>query len=120
MKNILLEINKEITQNFEIIEGNDGVDILKEIIQNQRTESAIHLVFTDEKMEYLNGSETVKILRMLERENKLKKTNIVSITSFEDEHSKNHILQAGVDHIISKPNTKNQICNIFEKFRVTE
>jgi len=120
LKNILLELNKEKKLNFEILEGNDGIDILKEIIEHHRTESAIDIVLTDEKMEYLNGSETIKILRMLERENKVKKTIIVSLTSFEDEQSKNLILKAGADYLISKPSTKNQIYNVLVKFGIVE
>lgn len=120
LRNILIEIDRENQQNFEIIEGNDGVEILKEVIEHHRTDSTIDIVFTEEKMEYLDGSESIKIIRMLEKANRIRKTNFVSVAFFEDQDVNCLLSKVGADCIASKPNTKNQIFNLLNNFGVIE
>ena len=48
----------------------------------------IKCIFIDENMDYLNGSETIKIIRKLQNMNKINSYNIVSITALEDNESK--------------------------------
>ena len=105
------------TEDFEILEGNDGVDILKYVIYDQINNS-IKCILTDENMEYLNGSEAIKILRNLEKHNKIKYINITSITSFEDNYTINSITSAGADLIVGKPVTKKKLMEIFDNINL--
>ena len=107
IKNILksLQIN-----NIEIIEGSDGIELLNIIMMDKN--SLIKYIFTDENMEFLNGSESVRILRKLENGKKIPKYPIISITAFDDPETRNNIMNSGVDSILSKPCTKNDIKKI--------
>ena len=42
---------------------NDGVDIIKQVMDDQFNGWLIKCVITDENIEYMNGSEAVKILK---------------------------------------------------------
>jgi nitrogen-specific signal transduction histidine kinase/CheY-like chemotaxis protein len=103
----ILNINQ-----YNIIEGSDGVDLLN-IVRNDE-KGKIKCIFIDENMEYLNGSETVKIIRKLEQKNKVKSQYIVSITAFDDIGTRNNILDSGVNTILSKPCTKTSISQILK------
>ncbi len=65
-------------------------------------------------MDYINGSEAIKIVRDLENNSKIKKVNIVSVTAFEDETSKSYIKKCGADFIINKPCSKGQVEEILK------
>jgi len=116
-KKICKELMIEYKLEFNIVEGNDGIDILNYIITNQ-IDGLLKCTFTDENMEYINGTDAIRIIRNLERENKVSKNIIVSMTSYEDEGSKEFIMSAGADFIISKPYSKNQILTTLRKFNV--
>lgn len=113
--NILRSFKDKIS-NYDLIEVDDGIDIIKEIVADQNDNNKIKAVFTDENMEYINGSEAIKILRELQKHNKIKNCLYFSITAFEDNESKERILRAGADLVLSKPASKRQVQEVFEKF----
>ena len=100
-----LEIN-----DVDILEGSDGIELLYILINDKSHQ--IKYIFLDETMEYLNGSDTVRIIRKLEADDKIKNYKIVSLTAFDDTETKNYILNSGVNSIISKPCTKSDITSI--------
>ena len=112
IKSVMTTLN---IQNYKIIEGSDGIDLLN--IVRLDKEHKIKYILIDENMEFLNGSEAVKILRNIEKSNKIKNYNIISLTAFDDPETKNHILNCGLDSIISKPSTKSQILNIMQNLK---
>jgi len=69
-------------------------------------------------MEYMDGSECIELLREIEIENKIKIVNIVSVTSFEDDHNKEKILLKGANFIINKPCTRNSISNVLKDLKL--
>jgi CheY-like chemotaxis protein len=104
--------------NFDsvsVIEGADGIELLN--ILRLDTDNKIKCIFVDENMEYLNGSESVMIIRKLEQLNKFKKHLIISISALDDIDSKDKILKSGVDMIIRKPCTKSDLRNILCRFK---
>jgi len=114
IKKTLKGMNKE--DNYEIIEGSDGVEILSNLILDQTQENEIKYVITDENMEYINGSEAISIIRKLEKAKKIKNIVIASITAFEDEYNKNKIKQSGADIILSKPCSEVTLKKFFTDF----
>jgi CheY-like chemotaxis protein len=92
-----------LIDKYEVLEGIDGVDILYHIIYDQNNGNLIKCVITDENMEYINGSESIMILRNLERLKKIKSVKVASITAFDDEMTKKKIKDSGPDFIFSKP-----------------
>ena len=110
---IKLTLSSLNIDNFTIIEGSDGIDLLNIVRKDENCK--IKCVFTDENMEYLNGSEAVKIIRKLEQNNKFKPQHIVTITAFDDNGTRNNILESGVNSILSKPCSKTAIKSILQK-----
>lgn len=97
---VLTKFNKDI--NLEIIQGADGVDLLKEVSQERKSDGKILLVFTDKNMEYMNGCKAVEIIREWEKENKILKKIICGYSSANEfDNDKN------IDCIINKPCDEN-------------
>ncbi len=80
-----------MTNEFIIIEGKDGVDLISHIIRDQLNQNRIACIITDENMEFLNGSDAIKIIRNLEKSNRIKPTKIASFSAFEDQMIKKHL-----------------------------
>lgn len=112
-----LKETKKLKYKFEIIEGTDGIDALKFII-DRGIVSKIKAIFIDENMEYLNGSESVKIIRKLQSLNKVSKFSIASVTAFEDLAMKEIIKNSGMDEVYSKPLSKSQLLEFFDKYKI--
>ncbi len=67
--------------DVEIMKGFDGVDMLRYIVEDQRMNNRIILTIVDEKMEFLNGSEAMKVIRKMEKEDKVKKQIICRLSA---------------------------------------
>ena len=63
-------------------------------------------------MEFLNGSDALRIIRKIQHNKKIGIYHIVSITAFDGNETKNNILTSGVNSILTKPCTKTNIANI--------
>jgi signal transduction histidine kinase len=109
IKTSLLSLN---INDYTIIEGSDGIDLLNIVRKDES--GKIKCIFTDENMEFLNGSEAVKIIRKLEEINKIKSNYIVSVTAFDDKATKKNIHDSGVNSILSKPCSKTVISGILK------
>lgn len=105
-----------IANNYDLVEYDDGIDLIKAVIEDQHNDNQIKAVFTDENMEYINGSEAIKIMRDLENNSKIKKCLYFSITAFEDQESIQRIVKAGADLVLSKPASKKQIQELIELY----
>ncbi len=116
LKFLLEEIFKKKGIYYRILEGSDGIDILKKVIDDQKFQNSIKCILSDEKMEYFDGSRAISILRELERLNKIKNVNFVSVTSYDDNINKNYIKNSGADFVIQKPCSKSSLMNILENF----
>jgi signal transduction histidine kinase len=99
--------------SFEIVEYTDGIELLNALKTD--INFRIKLILIDENMEYLNGRETVNIIRKLEENKKINKYFIVSVTAYDDKETKKSILSSGVDSIICKPCTKTDLKSILNK-----
>ena len=111
IKNVLLILK---IYDIEIIELSDGIELLNVIIKDKNYQ--IIYIFTDENMEFLNGSETVRIIRKMEANNKIQNYPIASITAFEDTQTRENIRNSGVNSILTKPCNKSDITNLLSKF----
>ena len=117
-KKIISDILRENEiSDFEIICVNDGIDILKLYFNNEETER-IKLIITDENMDYLNGSEAIKIIRNIEKLKLKKKINIISLSCNEEKSTVEIILKAGADFILIKPLSKQSIKALLDKMNL--
>lgn len=110
-------IELDILKSFDIVEGNDGVDMLKLVIDDQINHN-IKCILTDENMNYVNGSDAIKIIKDLVKFGKVKEIPIYSVTSFTDELSQKNILMSGAKEIIRKPCSINDIKRIFKELKL--
>ena len=117
-KNILKKILKEASSEIEIIIGSDGADIIHHIIQDQSKGNEIKCIITDENMEYLNGSDAIKIIQNLESLNKIKNVKIISLTGNEDLEFKNKLFNAGAQAVFTKPLTKLLLANALKDLNI--
>lgn len=103
-------------KDFLIIEGKDGIDILNYVIEDQAQGSFIKIIITDENMEYFSGSYAISLLRKLERNKKIKRIFVVSLTAFIDEDNRKNILEKGADMIVAKPLSNAMLKSIYDKY----
>lgn len=89
--NKILE-KKDLTKHFIVKEVIDGSYLISQIVNDQFNENKISCVITDENMEFINGSEAVRIIRELEKNKKIKPLIIASSTAFEDEMKKKALM----------------------------
>lgn len=112
-KRILMNICREKSLNYEIVSCQDGIDILK-YVSDESSFGDIKIIITDENMEYLNGSEAIRIIRTLEDRKRAPKKVIISLTCHEELSILKNIKESGADLIITKPLSKQKIIHIFE------
>lgn len=118
IKLLMNRVIREYKLDLEIIECSDGIDMIKLIVDDQTKGNLILSIFTDENMEYINGSVAIKIIRDLEKKNKIKRIKIYSVSSHEDRDSAYMILNAGADTILGKPVSKFLIINCFKEMNL--
>ena len=94
------------------------MEILNKIIIDQSQNNLIKCIITDENMEYLNGSDAIKILKKLEKFNKIKYIPIATITAYENVELIDYITKRGADYILSKPCDEMQLKKFFELFEI--
>ena len=117
LKNLCEEvISKYSKKEYEILEANDGIELLYRLMFDQSQNNLIKCIITDENMEYMNGSQATKIVRKLEKFNKIKYIPIASITAFDSNKMKEFLIKKGIDFILSKPCSRDQLKEFFEKF----
>jgi CheY-like chemotaxis protein len=74
------------------------------------------LYFTDENMDFINGTDAIALLRKMEQTKKIILPNFVSSTNEPYVEEKMEILK--VYKIISKPINKNSLINLLEDLKL--
>ncbi len=69
-------------------------------------------------MEYLNGSDAIKIIRRLEKNNIIKNVKIITATSQEDIQFVNKIKNIGADLVMSKPLSKSTLTRALKELNI--
>lgn len=118
VKNLLEKVLRETDSEYEIIQQTDGIELVNSIIEDQTNGNLIKCVFTDENMEYINGSEAIKILRNLEGKSKIKNVKIFSISCQEDILSVNLMIDSGADRVLGKPLSKNSLIILLKEMKI--
>lgn len=113
LKRQIAGIVKQNNLSYVIEELQDGIDIVYEIIKDVNND--IKFVFTDENMDFLNGSKAIEILNDLYHENKIEKVTYVCVTGFDAPEVKDMIRNSGADYVISKPPDPAEIEKILKK-----
>jgi len=122
MSNLIKKIikKKNLENKFKVKEGIDGSELIYYIIKDQMENNKIKCIITDENMEFINGSEAIKILKNLEKNNQIRPLIIASCTAFEDEYSKYIIKSSGANYFLSKPCNEFKLNKFFDEFQILE
>lgn len=92
---------------YKYIAANNGNEALNILKQNK-----VDLILLDVKMPELNGIETTKVIRDIERNGE--HIPIIAMTAYAMAGDKDKCIKAGMDNYISKPFNIEELYNIFE------
>lgn len=107
-----------IKEKFEILKGTDGISILNNVLEYQ-SNNLLKLVISDENMELMNGSSALKLIKSMEKGQKIKlETKFVSLTAFEDANTKREIINSGFNEVLIKPASKVKILKVLKEFSI--
>jgi len=110
LNKMLFDLIMKRNENIEIIKGDDGLDILSNVIEDQFNGNLIKCIITDENMEFINGTEAIGFLDRLQRRNKIRSLSVIMLSSYEDNYMKKVNLNESLTcEYMSKPISINQL-----------
>ena len=92
----------------------DGIQVIMKIVEDQNNGNFIKAVFIDENMDYLNGRETVKILKNMIEESKIKKVYFISISA----NDENEFDSSDYDFCLAKPINKIKLNECLRRLEI--
>ena len=118
ISHLLKKIIKEKNLKYEVIQLNDGIDILNEVINDQKRgdKNMIDLIITDENMNFINGTDAISLLRKMEGSNKVRVPHIISSTNEAYIEERMDVLK--VYKILPKPINKGSLENALENLKL--
>ena len=90
--------------DIELVFAENGIEAV-EAFKAQRPD----VIFTDISMPKMDGKEATRRIRAIEAENNLEPCPIIAITAHAMEGDADEILEAGVDHYLTKPLKKQKL-----------
>jgi len=119
LKNLIYRIlkKKNLIDNIDIIEGTDGVDILYKVIHDQEI-NHIKCIITADNMEYMKGSEAIRILTCFNIK-KIRKIPFIILRSFNEYYP--FVKENMIDWIIKimyKPCREKDLMGFFNQFKI--
>ena len=110
---INLKFMKEVLKkmNMQTVLAQSG----DESIEKFKTEE-IDLIFMDENMPGMSGGEAISIIRKREEKKKLKKITIIGLTGDADDKTRESLLNAGADDVLTKPVQLKEIIRVISEY----
>ena len=110
---INLKFMKEILKilHIETTKAHTGEESIKKF-ENTKPD----MIFMDENMPGMQGGEAIALIRKMEEKNKLKSTVIIGLTGDADKKTKEGLLSAGANDVLTKPIQLKEITNAIEKY----
>jgi CheY-like chemotaxis protein/HPt (histidine-containing phosphotransfer) domain-containing protein len=87
----------------------------QEAIEHYKKHQGTALILMDYHMPELNGIETTKLIRKIEKKNKLDNVPIIAVTADAMKNTSEKCLRAGMDDYITKPVLKTQLIDKIKK-----
>lgn len=94
---ILLKAGKKKNINLNIIEVDDGVEIISSVYQYSKTGMNIDIIVSDETMNFLNGSESWNLIKQKTKDNKIHPISFFLVTAYQTIHF------TGIENVFNKP-----------------
>ncbi|CAD8145256.1 unnamed protein product [Paramecium octaurelia] len=96
--------------------GQEALDFLKGWQSTQEyCCNWIRCVIIDIQMPMMDGYQTSKLIRMMEREKQISRCAIIGCSGFSDEETKKLGFESGMDHFLSKPVTQVELQTILNQ-----
>lgn len=92
--------------------ANNAEEALNLLNENQQYD----LMFADMGMPGISGIDLVKSYRQLEKSNDRQHMPIIALTSYSSQKDKQNFIDAGVDKVLVKPVTPDQLQSVLEEF----
>ncbi len=93
---------KGLYPSYDIVQCNDGFDVIKEVINDQK-DKRIKLILSDNEMEFFNGGETLKILKNLYRNRRISQLPYsICFTADTTQINVDSLLALGFNKVIDK------------------
>jgi len=110
---INLKFMKEVlkTMNMETVLAQSG----DESIEKFKRE-AVDLIFMDENMPGMQGGEAISLIRKIENEKGMSRTTIIGLTGDADDETKESLLNAGADDVLTKPVQLKEIIRVTTEY----
>mgnify|MGYP006309191181 FL=1 len=86
----------------------------REAISLIKSNSDIVLVFMDMYMPNLDGIETTRVIRKLEKENRIDPLPIIGLTAASTKQDKEMMLEAGCDDCLIKPIQREHLLDVLD------
>lgn len=121
LKNVVKSSLKKLSaeDQYEVISGRDGLDTLNYIIEDQKNDSRIKLIISDENMVFINGSDSFRVIHSLIASRKLSKVTMIILTALEEKDALNYIKSVSqAKEVLRKPANVTKVQEIISKYVV--
>lgn len=116
LKKLIEKFN--LTENFKIEEAEDGSEIIRKFIKDQFNKNKIKCVITDENMEFIKGSEAIRILKELEKKRKIRPFFFASNTSYENSAIRKKMRDFGFEYFLPKPCSESDVYKLLMECKI--
>lgn len=112
-RKLLETICKEYKKEVYIQSSSNGLECVYKIFDDYINKGLSYsILFIDENMPYMNGTEATSILKKLQSEKTINNFLVYSVTAHEDEETLKKILSYGCDGTVTKPLSKRVLINV--------
>jgi PAS domain S-box-containing protein len=108
---LLINLLKKISENFEIIEAENGLEAIEKYKNNE-----FDLIFMDVQMPIMNGLEATKKIREYEKENNKKDTPIIALSAGILKSEQERAFSSGMSDYLPKPINIDKLKEIINKY----
>lgn len=96
---------------YKAVIADDGEEALATFEEHPE----IALILMDIKMPYMDGYETTKAIRNLEKEQDLKHTPIIALTAYATKNDEKKVMESGFDYFLTKPIDKPKLLQVIKE-----
>ncbi len=108
---LLINLLKKISENFEIIEAENGLEAIEKYKNNE-----FDLIFMDVQMPIMDGLEATKKIREYEKENNKKDTPIIALSAGILKSEQERAFSSGMSDYLPKPINIDKLKEIINKY----
>lgn len=121
-KNIMVSIMNSILKlhpfKYDLKVITDGEDLIDEVLKDRNEGFKIKCIILDENIKQLNGMDSIKIIKDMEKEEKLKNIKIICTITNDKKENLNKLIEVGPDLILKKPANQEIVCQYLYRLKL--